>query len=148
MNTINSQIRLFNPKQPAINLPRPLLSSEVRCGFPSPADDYIEDKLDLNEMLVKHPAATFFVRAAGHSMKNAGIFDGDLLIVDRSISPAHNHIVIAAIDGDLTVKRLKVFGKKAFLVPENNEFQSIQLKKETNVHFWGVVVHVVHSLSK
>ena len=139
-------LQAFAMLKPTTVLKRPLFSTTVRCGFPSPADDYIEDKLDLNELIIKHPAATFFVRASGHSMKNAGIFDGDLLIVDRSITPEHNHIVIAAIDGELTVKRLKIEHKRAYLAPENNTFKKIPLKKENNVHFWGVVTYVIHAL--
>ena len=93
----------------------PLYSSKVPAGFPSPADDHMEGKLDLNTHLVKHPTATFFVKASGDSMIGAGIHDGDILVVDRSLEPRQSRIVIAAVDGQLTVKRLKKKGKKIYL---------------------------------
>lgn len=116
----------------------------VSCGLPSPADDYIEDKLDLNEALIPHPAATFFIRASGESMQKAGISSGDLLIVDRSLTPKSGDIVIAAINGELTVKRLSIRHSRGYLVPENDEFTEILVSKEQNVVFWGVVTHVIH----
>ena len=91
----------------------------VTAGFPSPADDYLEDKLDLNEYLIKHPAATFFVRVAGDSMINAGIYNNDIIIVDRSIKPKHGKIVVAALDGQMTIKRLYRRDDKIMLLPEN-----------------------------
>lgn len=124
----------------------PYLSSKASCGFPSPADDHCEETLDLNHLLVEHPAATFFLRAKGDSMIEAGIHDNDLLIVDRSLQPSHDKVVIAAIDGELTVKRLHLTGKKALLMPSNPNFAPIELKKENNIHFWGVVSYVIHAL--
>lgn len=124
----------------------PLYASKVQAGFPSPADDYIECKLDLNDHLIKHPAATFFARATGNSMIKAGIFDGDLLIVDRSLEAKNGKIVIAAIDGELTVKRYKVNKGEAFLMPENDAFPPIKLSEENDIHLWGVVTNVIHNL--
>lgn len=123
----------------------PLYSSRVQAGFPSPADDYIEDHLDLNQHLIKHPAATFFVRAEGESMKGANIHSGDLLIVDRSLPPAHGKIVIAAINGELTVKRLSYQSGKIQLLPENAEFSAIDITENSDLVIWGVVTHVIHS---
>ena len=100
----------------------PLYLSPVKAGFPSPADDFIDRKLDLHEYLVHNEAATFFLRAQGDSMTGAGIHDGDLLIVDRSIEAAHDKIVIAALDGELTVKRLQRTKGKVFLAPENPDY--------------------------
>lgn len=128
------------------NLNLPFYSSSVSAGFPSPADDHIEKKLDLNEYLVKHPAATFFVRAKGDSMINAGINDNDILVVDRSIEPTNGKIVIAAIDGQLTVKRLKKIKSKIYLVAENENFPAIELKSENDVCIWGVVTSVIHAV--
>lgn len=125
---------------------RPLFASSVSCGFPSPADDHCEDKLDLNEFIVRHPSATFFLKAKGDSMKNAGIYSGDILVVDRSLSPKDGKVVIAAINGELTAKRLKIKGKKVFLVPENKSYPEIELKLENQVTFWGVVSYVIHAL--
>lgn len=124
----------------------PLFSSKVRAGFPSPADDYIECKLDLNSHLVKHPAATFLVRAEGDSMKNAGIYSGDMLIVDKSIEPLHGKIVIAAVDGELTVKRLHKTLEKTMLLAENPKYKPIVLNEEQDVIIWGVVTHVIHNV--
>jgi len=124
----------------------PLYSSKVPAGFPSPADDHMEGKLDLNTHLVKHPTATFFVKASGDSMIGAGIHDGDILVVDRSLEPRQSRIVIAAVDGQLTVKRLKKKGRKIFLVPENKKFRSIELNENNDVKVWGVVTSVIHKV--
>lgn len=124
----------------------PLYASAVKAGFPSPADDFIEQYLDLNDHLIQHPAATFFVRASGESMINAGIHSGDMLVVDRSIEAAHGHVVIAAINGELTVKRLSRLGGKVQLVAENPDFAAIDLHSEQDVVIWGVVTHVIHAV--
>jgi DNA polymerase V len=125
----------------------PLFSSKVAAGFPSPAEDYIEDNLDLNEHLIKHPAATFLVRVSGTSMINAGIFENDILIVDRSLSPVSGKIVIAAVDGQLTVKRLhKDKTGQVLLMPENPTFPPIPVDDKNNVYIWGVVTNVIHAV--
>ncbi|WP_131764373.1 LexA family protein [Legionella drozanskii] len=123
----------------------PLYSSTVRAGFPSPADDYIEDFLDLNHYLINHPAATFMVRASGDSMTDVGIQSGDLLVVDRSINVTHGKIVIAAINGELTVKRLSKRNGRILLMPENNQYPPIDITDEQDLVIWGVVIHVIHS---
>ncbi len=125
---------------------RPLFSIPVEAGFPSPAEDYVEGKLDLNKHLIRHPAATFFVRATGESMTGAGIFPGDILVVDRSIEPADKKVVIAVIDGELTVKRLRLKGKRILLVPENEDYPVIEVKEGIDFEIWGVVTAVVHQL--
>ena len=124
----------------------PFYNYLVPAGFPSPADDYIEDKLDLNNYLVKHPSATFFVRVVGESMIGAGIHNNDILIVDRSIEPRHNKIVVVALDGQMTVKRLYRRQKKTILMPENKLFKPIEIVDSTNILIWGVVTNVIHSL--
>lgn len=124
----------------------PLYGSKVAAGLPSPADDYIEKQLDLNEHLIKHPAATFFVRASGKSMIDVGIHENDILIVDRSMVPTSGKIVIAALDGQLTVKRLLKKGNTLFLMPENKHFKPIELKENNEIYIWGVVTNVIHSL--
>ena len=120
----------------------PLFTSTVPAGFPSPADDHIEGKLDLNEHLVRRPAATFFVRASGESMRGAGIFDGDLLIIDRGVSPQPDDIVIAILQGELTVKRLKKVDGQWLLAAENSAYPSLPLI-EGDCEIWGVVTHSV-----
>jgi DNA polymerase V len=124
----------------------PLYGSTVRAGFPSPADDYIESKLDLNSYIVKHPAATFFVKASGDSMIDAGIRNGDMLVVDRSLEATHNRIVIAAIDGELTVKRLYRASGQVKLMPENPNYSPIDITEEQDLVIWGIVTHVVHQV--
>ncbi len=124
----------------------PLYSSTVRAGFPSPGDDYIETMLDLNQHLIKHPAATFFVKASGESMINAGIHSGDILVVDRSIEPTHGKIVIVALNGELTVKRLSHQQGRVQLVAENPDFPAIDISDEYDMVIWGVVTTVIHAV--
>ncbi|STX55667.1 SOS (error prone) mutagenesis protein UmuD (RumA) [Legionella beliardensis] len=121
-----------------------LYSSKVAAGFPSPADDYLELSLDLNEYLIKHPAATFIVRAQGDSMRDAGIHNGDLLIVDRSIEATHDKIVIAALNGELTVKRLFRKDGAVRLIPANNTYSPIDITEDVELVIWGVVTHIIH----
>ena len=122
----------------------PMFLDSVSAGFPSPATDYMENKLDLNEYLIKHPAATFIVKAKGPSMTDAGILSGDLLIVDRSITPKSNDIVIASIFGDLTVKKLQKKEKSLFLLSANSDYPSIEVKEEMECFIWGVVTYIIH----
>lgn len=124
----------------------PLYGSKVPAGFPSPADDHIEQQLDLNSHLIKHPASTFFVRVSGESMKDVGIFPNDILIVDRSLDAVDGKIVVVAIDGELTVKRLKKKKNALYFMPENKDFQPIAVKDLQDVHIWGVVTNVIHAL--
>jgi DNA polymerase V len=124
----------------------PFYHGAVSAGFPSPADGEVEDKLDLNELLVKHPTATFFVRVAGSSMIQAGIFHGDILIVDRSLEPIHGRIVVAAVDGELTVKRLHRDGKKLQLLAENEAYAPIDISENSDLHIWCVVTNVIHAV--
>ena len=125
----------------------PLFLTNIPAGFPSPADDYIDRKLDLNEYLIKHPTATFFVRVEGDSMINAGVHSGDILIVDRALEPSDKKIVIAAIDGELTVKRIRLINNKPYLAAENPDFKPIEISKEEGFEVWGVVTYVLHPVS-
>jgi DNA polymerase V len=125
---------------------RPLFLASVSAGFPSPAEDYIEGRLDLNRHLIKHPAATFFVRVAGDSMIGAGIHPGDILVVDRALEPQHSNVVIAVIDGELTVKRISQRGGKIFLVPDNQAYEPLEILEEMEFEVWGVVTSVIHNL--
>ncbi len=122
----------------------PFYSGRVPAGFPSPAESYLEKKLDLNEYLINHPAATYFVRVSGNSMINAGINNGDLLIVDKAERPTHGKIVIAVIAGEMTVKRLIRKNGKLYLQPENPEFKTIEVKDADELTIWGVVTNVIH----
>lgn len=124
--------------------PLPLYSCGVSAGFPSPADDYIGQQLDLNELLIKNPAATFFVRVSGDSMTGVGINDNDILVVDRSLEPAHGKIIIAAVNGELTVKRLVKTDHSCQLVAENPNYPPIKLTEDLSCIAWGVVTSVIH----
>ncbi|MDR1873238.1 MAG: translesion error-prone DNA polymerase V autoproteolytic subunit [Deltaproteobacteria bacterium] len=124
----------------------PLFGEAVNAGFPSPAEDYIEDYLDLHKLMVHNPPATFFLKVKGSSMVGAGIGDGDLLVVDRSLEAVNGKIVVVALDGELTVKRLKVKDKKVFLVPENDKFQPVDITNREDAMVWGVVTYVVHKV--
>ena len=124
----------------------PLYLTPVEAGFPSPAEDYLEQRLDLHKHLVRHETATFFLRAHGESMLNAGIHDGDLLVVDRAIDAEHNKVVIAALDGELTVKRLVRRNGKVLLVPENPDYPEFDVTNREHVHIWGVVTYAIHAL--
>lgn len=126
------------------SLPMPLFSSCIAAGFPSPAEDYIEKRLDLNELMIKHPIATFFVRVAGESMVDAGIRSGDILVVDRSVSPASGKIVVAVLNGEFTVKRLVIGKRGVSLIAENKSYPTIDVTKDMDFQVWGVVTYVIH----
>lgn len=136
--------KLFRPSFNDSKNKFPLLDSNVSAGFPSPARDYIEDVLDLNELMVSHPAATYFVRVEGNSMSMANIFPGDILVVDRSKEAYHNSIIIAVLDGELTVKRLKIKNKIFWLYPENNTYHPIKIEEWMDFMVWGVVTWIIH----
>ncbi|MCA6362282.1 MAG: translesion error-prone DNA polymerase V autoproteolytic subunit [Bacteroidetes bacterium] len=124
----------------------PLFQTPVSAGFPSPADDYEEKKLDLNEYLVSRPSSTFFVKVSGQSMTGAGIHDGDLLIVDRSATVADKKIVIGVVNGEFTVKRIRKKGTQLFLEPENPAFKPIEITGDMDFTIWGVVTYVIHKV--
>ena len=132
------------PQSPPQTIPR--MSHSVRAGFPSPADDYVEKRIDLNEELIQHREATFFLRVRGHSMTDAGIDDGDELIVDRAITPEHNRIVVAAVDGELTVKRFYQRDGVVKLLAENPQYPDIEFKSEQEMVIWGVVTRIIKSV--
>ncbi|MBS0045128.1 MULTISPECIES: translesion error-prone DNA polymerase V autoproteolytic subunit [Shewanella] len=122
-----------------------LFSSLIAAGFPSPAQDYVEQTLDLNELCIKHPAATFFVKVQGDSMIEAGIFSGDILVVDRSLQPAHGDTVVAAVNGEFTVKQLQL-RPVVQLLPRNALFSPIAINDESELNIFGVVTNVVKKL--
>jgi DNA polymerase V len=122
----------------------PLFVCGVSAGFPSPADDHIDRKLDLNELLIQNPAATFFVRVAGDSMRDAGIHHGDILVVDRSLEAANGKIIIGIVNGELTVKRLLRRPGACRLIAENPDYPSLEITEDTDFAVWGVVTSVIH----
>lgn len=124
----------------------PLVMSPVACGFPSPAEDYLDKALDFNELLVHNPAATFAVRIAGESMTGAGLFPGDIAVVDRSLTPSNGCIVLALIDGEFTIKRYKKTATGIVLQAENKAFRDIVVPEECGFEVWGVVKHSIRML--
>ena len=123
-----------------------LYLNSVCAGFPSPASDYLEGEIDLNRYLIKNPLATFIVKSQGNCILQAGIHSGDLLIVDKSIKPKNNSIVIASINGDLIVKRIKISGKKFLLTSDNKEYGNIKINNESDIFIWGIVTKVIHNV--
>lgn len=144
-NTASGRVDVFaravNESAPCTRTP--LFLESISAGFPSPAEDYVETALDLNEYLVNNPAATFMVRVSGDSMLDAGIHDGDVLVVDRSREPRPGLIVVAVLDGELTVKRLLQQGETYVLAPENPQYQPIEIQEGRDLHIWGVVTGMV-----
>lgn len=124
----------------------PLFASLVPAGFPSPADDYIEQPLDLNAYVTVHPEATFFVKVQGESMNHGEIHDGDILVVDRSLEARSGQVVIAALYGEMVVKRLRQVNSQWFLFPDNPSFQPVEITESADYMIWGVVTHVLHKL--
>ncbi len=126
----------------------PDLLSESRrsAGFPSPADDYLELKLDLNSLLIKHREATFFLRVEGDSMIGAGIHSGDLIIVDRALQAQHKKVVVAVLDGELLIRRLSLQGSEVSLLAENSNYPAIVVSESTAFEIWGTVTNVIHEL--
>ena len=126
----------------------PLVKETVSAGFPSPADDYIELGIDLNRYLIKNPISTFFLRVSGNSMNNAGIYNNDLLIIDRSINPIPGHIVVALLDGEFTLKRLVKKKDNYYLKADKENYPAINLYEYTDIQIWGVAIYSIHKLKK
>lgn len=121
----------------------PLAGDGISAGFPSPALDFIDLSIDLNKHLIKHPSATFYGRVKGDSLKNAGIDNGDLLIIDRSLEPLNGKIAVCFIDGEFTAKRIKITKEEVWLVPENEKYKPIKITDENDFLIWGIVTHVI-----
>ncbi len=141
-----TDIKAIYKPEDAEECERPLFMIPVSAGFPSPADDYVEGSLDLNKYLIKHPAATFFVRVAGDSMINAGIHPDDILIVDRSLDAVDKKVIIAIVNGELTVKRIRIKKDGIYLVAENENYKPVKINNEMEFDVWGVVTSVIHAL--
>ncbi len=143
MFSSSKALRLIHPR-----LLIPLASEHIAAGFPSPADNYIENSIDLNEELIHHPASTFFLRVKGESMSNAGVLDGDLLIVDRSLDPQPGHIVVAILDGSFTLKKLTYSKGVPYLEAKHPNHPTIDLRNYKNVQIWGVAIYSIHGLKR
>ena len=140
---------LSDCRQASLDVPSgtiPIMSHGIPAGFPSPAEDHVEDRVDLNEHLILHREASFILRVSGWSMVGAGIHDGDEIIVDRAIEPNDGHVVVAVVDGELTVKRLRRSGKAVRLVAENPDYPDIEFIEGEELVVWGVVTRVLHKV--
>ncbi len=126
--------------------PVPFFACRIAAGFPSPANDYLDDGLDLNDLIIRHPAATFFVRVEGESMIGAGIHPGDTLVVDRAERPADGSVVVAVLDGEFTVKRMRKREGAILLASENERMPDIALREGMEFEVWGVVTYVIHQV--
>ncbi|UZR95202.1 LexA family protein [Chondrinema litorale] len=145
-------LNIIDPEEVVLLLPEinqkqvvPLYGCYVQAGFPSPADDFLEKKIDLNEFLIQNKSSTFLVRVSGESMSGVGIYEGNILIVDRSVTPKHNQIVVGSLNGEFTVKRLIKEGKRIILQPENPDYKPIEITKESNLKIWGVVTFAIQN---
>jgi len=141
---VKTGMEVLLTKENTTELMIPIFTSRVQAGFPSPADDHLEDALDLNTHLIQHKDATFFVKAQGDSMLGAGIHQGDILIVDKSLTAKSGKIVIAVVDGEFTVKRLHKYKGNITLKSENPEFEDIKVGGTEELIIWGVVTSVIH----
>jgi DNA polymerase V len=128
------------------NKKAPLANESISAGFPSPADDFKELSISIDEEVVKNKEATFYARVSGDSMQGAGLDDGDLLVIDRSLEPLNNKIAVCFIDGEFTVKRISIKKDGVYLIPENSKYSSIKIDEENKLIIWGVVTYVVKKL--
>ena len=142
-NLHNTKVFDFYTPDYSTELELPYVDVGISAGFPSPADDFIELTIDLNRELIKHKDSTFFAKVKGDSMKNAGIFDGDLLIIDKSLEPQDGKIAICQIDGDFTVKRIKKENDVVWLIAENEDYKPIKVTEENELMIWGIVIHSI-----
>lgn len=142
-NLHNTKVFDFYAPDYSTELELPYVDVGISAGFPSPADDFIELTIDLNRELIKHKDSTFFAKVKGNSMKNAGIFDGDLLIIDKSLEPQDGKIAICQIDGDFTVKRIKKENGVVWLIAENEDYKPIKVTEENELMIWGIVIHSI-----
>ena len=124
----------------------PIVENGISAGFPSPAEDFFDSVIDLNKELIKNPDATFFGRVRGYSMKNAGLNDGDLLIIDKSLEPKNGKIAVCFIDGEFTVKRIKIEKNVCWLIPENDDYKPIKVTQDNDFLIWGIVTTVIKIL--
>jgi len=141
----NLKLSFFNvEKSKELSIPFP--ESLISAGFPSSAENFIEKSLDINDLLIKHPTSTFFIKVLGNSMINAGINSGDILVVDRSLSVSNNKIAIVRIENEFTVKRIRFIQDKVLLIAENEEYKPIEINEEMDVEIWGIVTYVIHKV--
>ena len=139
------KLNFFTPSRDN-NLEAILINAGISAGFPSPAGDFKQERISLDEELIKNKEATFFARVSGESMINAGLEDGDLIVIDRSIEPSNNKIAVCFIEGEFTVKRIIVKKDKVWLKPENSSYKAIEVKDNDQLVIWGIVTNVIKKL--
>ena len=139
------KITFLKPKK-GDSLGQWLIEQGISAGFPSPADDFREIRISLDKELVKNTESTFYARISGNSMEGAGISDGDLIVIDRSLNPENNKIAVCFIDGEFTIKRIELKKQKLFLKPENKNYRKIEISEENNLKIWGIVTYVIKSV--
>ena len=142
---IGDEVAIFAPNLNA-DLPLPYTKTGISAGFPSPADDFLDLQIDLNKHLIKHPSSTFYGRVTGNSMMGAGIHHGDLLVIDKSLEPKNNKIAVCFLDGEFTVKRIKIDKDIIWLIAENKDYQPIRVTKDNDFLIWGIVTNVIKYL--
>lgn len=142
METTDVRLTMYNPDN-STELSLPYADGGIRAGFPSPGQEYINESIDLNKALIPHPASTFFAKVEGLSMIDEGIDEGDIIIVDRSIYPEDGDLAVCCIDGDFTLKRIKISKGKLLLMPSNKEFRPIEITPENEFNVWGIVIHTI-----
>lgn len=142
---VKNKLSFFTPELEN-PLELPYVESGIKAGFPSPATDFNESKISLDKFLIKNPEATFYAKADGTSMMGAGIDDGDIMVIDRSLEPRDGKIAVCCIDGDFTVKRIKIEKEGIYLVPENAAFKPIKIEEENKLIIWGIVTYVIKSI--
>lgn len=141
----SKKIEIFTPDTES-NLEMPFIAAGIKAGFPSPAADFDEVRISLDQIVVKNKSATFYAKASGNSMVGAGIADGDVLVIDRSLEPSNNKIAVCFIDGDFTVKRIKIEKNSICLIPENEAFEPIKITEENELIIWGIVTYVLKKI--
>ncbi len=139
----SSTLDFFTPDF-STELELPMAGVNISAGFPSPAEDFEELPLDLNKALIKHPAATFYARVKGTSMRDAGILEGDILVIDKSLDPKSGDIAVCFLDGEFTVKRIEHIDGSLYLMPANEEYKPIRISEESDFQVWGIVTFVIH----
>ncbi|CVI66157.1 MULTISPECIES: LexA family protein [unclassified Alistipes] len=145
MEASDDKLKIYRP-EPAGPLEIPLAESGVHAGFPSPADDFLEGSLDLNRLVVRHPEATFFARVEGDSMQGEGIAEGDLLVVDKAVEPYDGCLAVAYVDGEFTLKRVRIEPHRILLVPANPKYRTIEVSPDREFAVWGVVKWILKSV--
>lgn len=142
MKSPKKNLHFYTLKRESNSVALPFIG-DIQAGFPSPADDFMELSIDLNSELIKHPSSTFFCRVTGESMRDLGIDDGDLLIIDKSRNPQNGDIVVSYIDGEFTLKTIKIEKDCCWLLPANTNFEPIKISEENNFSIWGTVTHCI-----